>query len=119
MICLATLLLQPELPDAVIIDEPELGLHPFAIHKLAAMLKSAASKSQIIISTQSVNLVDHFQADDVIVVERRDNQTVLSRQSEEAMAIGEKNTHWMNCGAKMCWEEHHEPGFEYTCGRRY
>jgi predicted ATPase len=83
MICLTTLLMQPNLPSTIIIDEPELGLHPFAIHKLAAMLKSASIKSQIIISTQSPNLVDHFTADDIIVVERRNEQTIFSRQKNE------------------------------------
>lgn len=87
MICLTTLLMQPELPSAIIIDEPELGLHPFAIQKLAAMLKSASVKTQIIVSTQSINLVDQFTADDVIVVERENNQTVFKRQSEEALAV--------------------------------
>ncbi|HOS71137.1 MAG TPA: AAA family ATPase [Bacteroidales bacterium] len=86
MICLTTLLMQPHLPGTIIIDEPELGLHPFAIQKLAAMLKSASDKSQIIVSTQSVNLVDQFTADDIIVVERSDNQTVFKRQSEETLA---------------------------------
>jgi predicted ATPase len=85
-ICLTTLLMQPELPSAIIIDEPELGMHPFAIQKLAAMLKSASYKSQIIVSTQSINLVDQFVADDIIVVERSNNQTVFKRQSEEALA---------------------------------
>lgn len=81
-IALSVLLLQPDTPKTIIIDEPELGLHPFAIQKLGAMIKSASVKSQIIISTQSVNLVDQFTADDVIVVERRDEQTVFSRQTE-------------------------------------
>jgi predicted ATPase len=82
-IALATLLLQPTTPKTIIIDEPELGLHPFAIQKLGALIKSASVKSQIIVSTQSVNLVDQFKADDIIVVERKDNQTVFSRQKEE------------------------------------
>ena len=85
MICLSTLLLQPHLPNTIIIDEPELGLHPFAISKLAALLQSAATSSQIIISTQSVNLVNEFTVDDVIVVEREDNQTVFRRQSAEKL----------------------------------
>ncbi|MCK5170210.1 MAG: AAA family ATPase [Bacteroidales bacterium] len=85
MICLSALLLQPHLPNTIIIDEPELGLHPFAISKLAALLQSAAASSQIIISTQSVNLVNEFNADDVIVVEREDNQTVFRRQSAEKL----------------------------------
>lgn len=84
-IALATLLLQPELPKTIIIDEPELGLHPFAIQKLGALIKSASTKSQIIISTQSVNLVDQFTADDIIIVERNDDQTVFSRQNEEQL----------------------------------
>jgi len=82
-IALATLLLQPEVPKTIIIDEPELGLHPFAIQKLGALIKSASVKSQIIISTQSVNLVDQFTANDIIVVERRDKQTVFTRQNED------------------------------------
>lgn len=86
MICLATLLLQPHPPSTIIIDEPELGLHPFAIQKLAAMLKSASSNAQLIIATQSINLVDQFTADDIIVVERKDNQTVFIRQSEERLS---------------------------------
>jgi predicted ATPase len=85
MICLTTLLLQPNLPDTIIIDEPELGLHPFAINKLAAMLQSASSSSQIIISTQSVNLVNEFSADDIIIVERENEQTVLKRQTKEGL----------------------------------
>ncbi|MBI4946709.1 MAG: AAA family ATPase [Bacteroidetes bacterium] len=85
-ICLATLLLQPEPPSTIIIDEPELGLHPSAIQKLSSMIKSASVKTQIIVSTQSIHLVDQFSADDIIVVEREDNQTVFKRQSEEALS---------------------------------
>ena len=90
MICLTTLLLQPNPPATIIIDEPELGLHPFAITKLAAMLKSASKKAQVIISTQSVTLLDHFIADDVIVAERVEEQngrseTVFRRQDEESL----------------------------------
>ncbi len=86
MICLATLLLQSNLPDTIIIDEPELGLHPFAIAKLAGMIKSASQQSQIIISTQSVTLLNHFSPGDVIVVERENEQSVFKRQNEEKLA---------------------------------
>jgi predicted ATPase len=78
-IALTTVLLQPVPPMTIIIDEPELGLHPSAIHKLASMIKMASAKSQIIISTQSVNLLDQFEADDIIVVDRKDNQSVFKR----------------------------------------
>lgn len=83
-IALTTLLLQPDLPKTIIIDEPELGLHPFAINKLAAMIKQAAKKgSQVIVSTQSVNLVDNFEPEDVIAVDREDNQSVFKRLKSE------------------------------------
>lgn len=78
-IALTTVLLQPNPPKTIIIDEPELGLHPSAIHKLASMIKMASAKSQIIISTQSINLLDQFEAEDIIVVDRKDNQSVFKR----------------------------------------
>lgn len=84
-IALTTLLLQPILPKTIILDEPELGLHPFAISKLAGMIKKASVQSQIIIATQSVNLVNEFSADDIIVANRENNQTVFKRQSEESL----------------------------------
>ncbi|MCK6600347.1 MAG: AAA family ATPase [Bacteroidetes bacterium] len=83
MICLTTLMMQPELPKTIIIDEPELGLHPVAIEKLASMIKTASTKSQIIVSTQSVTLLNHFNPEDVLVVERENNQTVIKRLSSE------------------------------------
>ena len=59
-ICLTTLLMQPRLPSLLLIDEPEFGLHPAAIYLLAGMLQSVATSSQVIISTQSVSLVNPF-----------------------------------------------------------
>lgn len=85
-IALATLLLQPELPSVIIIDEPELGLHPIAIAKLAGMIQSAAARGcQIIISTQSVDLIAHFEADDIITVDRKDNQSFFQRLNKEKL----------------------------------
>lgn len=85
-IALATLLLQPKLPSVIIIDEPELGLHPVAITKLAGMIKSAAERGcQMIISTQSVNLISQFDADDIITVDRKDGQSVFNRLDKGAL----------------------------------
>lgn len=79
-IALTTLLMQPELPKVIIIDEPELGLHPVAINTLSGLIKSAADRGcQIIISTQSVNLISNFDAEDVITVDRQDGQSVFNR----------------------------------------
>lgn len=70
-IALAALLLQPHrtMPDVIIIDEPELGLHPYAISQLAEMIKDAAKHAQIIISTQNKDLVDYFDLNNITVVE--------------------------------------------------
>ena len=80
-ICLATVLNQPEefLPQTILIDEPELGLHPRAIGFLASMLRSVAKQRQIIISTQSVTLVNGFSIDDLVVVDRKEEVTVFNR----------------------------------------
>lgn len=84
-IALATLLLQPEPPKIIIIDEPELGLHPFAISKLAAMMRKASAKSQLIISTQSVNFVDNFEPEDILTVDRIGGDSVFKRLDSEQL----------------------------------
>lgn len=78
-ICLATLLGQPELPGVIVLDEPELGLHPFAIVQLAEMLRAASRRSQVVVATQSVTLMNQFEADDLIVVERRNGFSSFER----------------------------------------
>lgn len=78
-ICLTTLLLQPNSPDLIIIDEPELGLHPYAITVLAGMLRSVSTQSQIIVSTQSVSLVNEFEPKDIIVVDRENDASTFTR----------------------------------------
>ena len=78
VICLATLLLQPELPNIILLDEPELGLHPHAITVLASLLKKASKKSQVIVATQSVTLLNQFEPDNIFVVDREGEQTSFS-----------------------------------------
>jgi len=85
MICLATLFLQPNPPSTIIVDEPELGLHPFAINLLASLIQAASEKSQVIISTQSVTLINQFTPEDIIVVDRVDNQSVFRRLDQEEL----------------------------------
>ncbi|MCR5039767.1 MAG: AAA family ATPase [Bacteroidales bacterium] len=82
-IALATLLLQPEetMPRVIIIDEPELGLHPYAIDQLIEMIKDASLHAQIIVATQSPALIDGFDANDVTVIERdEDNQCTIAKK---------------------------------------
>jgi len=84
-ICLITLLLQPELPPVILLDEPELGLHPSAIGIVADLLKAASVSSQVIVATQSVTLVNQLSARDVIVVDREQEQSVFRRLDEVAL----------------------------------
>lgn len=86
-ICLATLLLQPEelQPETIIIDEPELGLHPYAITIFSELAKQISNKKQIIISTQSVELLNEFDAEDVIVVDRKDEASEFKRLDTEEL----------------------------------
>lgn len=90
-VCLATLLNQPDdfLPKLILIDEPELGLHPHAIQILADMLKSTGARTQLIVATQSAFLIDQFSPESVVVVEREENASVLKRLR------GEDWQHWL------------------------
>jgi predicted ATPase len=88
-IALTTLLMQPlELrPSVILIDEPELGLHPEAIGLLASLIKLASVDTQIIAATQSPALLDHFEPEDVLVAERVNGGTVFNRLNSEKLQI--------------------------------
>ncbi len=80
-VALATLFLQPikYRPSVILVDEPELGLHPQAIALLAALIRQASTQTQVIVSTQSSLLIDHFQPEDVLVADRVQGSTQLTR----------------------------------------
>jgi predicted ATPase len=82
-ICLATLLLQPEdeLPKLIVVDEPELGLHPYALNVLADLFRRAALHTQILISTQSSSFLDNFEPEDIIAVNREGKESQFRRLS--------------------------------------
>lgn len=86
-ICLTTLLLMPRKfkPSTVIIDEPELGLHPYAVTLLSEMVRSASVDSQIIISTQSADLIAEFEPKDIIVTEMDGSGTTFNRLNDESL----------------------------------
>ena len=91
---LATLLLQPPdtLPSVIILDEPELGLHPSAISIFAGMCKTASKHTQVILATQSTRLVDEFVPDNIVIVERdtQDNCSVFKKLDTK------KLSEWLN-----------------------
>ncbi len=104
---LTTLLLQPaELrPGIVLLDEPELGLHPYAIAMLAAMLRSASTETQIVVATQSPGLLDHFEPEDILVAERVAGETRLNRLEAEKLQV------WLeDYSLGQLWEKNHFGG---------
>jgi predicted ATPase len=98
--CLATLLLQPIMPNVILLDEPELGLHPAAISLLADLLESASQRTQILVATQSVTLVNQFTPESVWVVERDDRHSVFKRLETADMSA------WLDdYGLGELWEK--------------
>jgi len=86
-ICLITLLLQPEdeLPDLIIVDEPEIGLHPYALNVVASLFGKASHHTQVLISTQSNSFLDNFDPEDVIVVNREGKESKFERLNPMAL----------------------------------
>jgi len=80
-VCLVTLLLQPEdeLPDLIVVDEPELGLHPYALNVVASLFKKVAHYTQVLVGTQSSSFLDNFEAEDVVVVNREGKESMFER----------------------------------------
>ena len=85
-VCLATALMQPLMPSTILFDEPELGLHPYALNLLGALFSKAAFDSQIIISTQSATLLNEFEPKDIIVVERANGESIFRRLDQENLS---------------------------------
>ena len=83
--CLLTLLNLPDemLPRIILLDEPELGLHPFATSLVSHMVKSLSQRRQVIVATQSPHFVDAFGLGDIVVLEMRDGRTETKRVNEE------------------------------------
>ena len=89
--CLVTLLNLPTemLPSIILLDEPELGLHPSAISLIGGMIRSLSVQRQVIVATQSPLLVDSFGLDQIFVMDLKDGQTKVSRPNEEELR------HWL------------------------
>jgi len=89
---LITTLLQPEsdLPTLLVLDEPELGLHPYAITVITSLIHSASVQTQIILATQSCTFVDHFDPSDVVVVEQKQGESSFKRLEPESL------TEWLD-----------------------
>lgn len=86
--CLATLLLQPKetIPNVIVLDEPELGLHPTAISLLANMIFTAVENCQVILATQSPLLLDYFDIGQIRTIERKGKETVVNQPNAEELS---------------------------------
>ena len=86
-ICLISLLLQPkdDLPILVVVDEPELGLHPYALNVIASLFQAASHHTQVLVSTQSSAFLDSFEPENIVVVERNDQATDFCRPDLEEL----------------------------------
>ncbi len=88
VMALIALLLQPErdLPDVLILDEPELGLHPYAISVVGGLIRAVSMKTQVIVATQSMAFIDCFTPENIVVMERRERHSELRRLDSKALA---------------------------------
>jgi predicted ATPase len=100
---LIKLLLQPEdqLPGLIVLDEPEIGMHPYTIEVLASLIRGASVHRPLIVATQSVSLVNYFDPEDIVVVSRREGQSYFERQNSQPREGGLRNTQSANCGRRM------------------
>ncbi len=78
-LCLAAALLQPLPPATIVLDEPELGLHPEALSVLGGLIRSASTRMQIILATQSPSLVNEFEPEQIITADVVNGATQLNR----------------------------------------
>lgn len=99
---LATLLLLPDPPSLITIDEPEIGLHPELIPLLVGLLKSASQRTQIIVATHSPLFLNELEPEDVVVVENRQGQTTFDR---------------LDSGSLHLWLERYTLGNLWTMGK--
>jgi predicted ATPase len=102
VMALITLLLQPErdLPNVLILDEPELGLHPYAITVIAGLIKGLSTQTQVIVATQSMSFIDCFEPESIVVVERK------GRESEFRRLDGKSLEDWLrNYSISELWEK--------------
>jgi len=84
-LCLTAALTQPSPPTTIVIDEPELGLHPEALTILAGLMRSASKRMQIVAATQSPVLLSEFEPGEIITMDQSGGASVFSRLDEGSL----------------------------------
>lgn len=74
-----------DLPTVLFLDEPELGLHPSAIDAVAGLIKMASSHCQVFVATQSISLVNNFELDDLVVIDRKGRNSEYNKPDSEKL----------------------------------
>ena len=80
------------LPGIIMLDEPELGLHPAAIALVGGLIKSLSAERQVIVATQSPLLVDAFDLDEIFVLDLEEGRTICRKLDAEDYQ------HWLDDG---------------------
>jgi predicted ATPase len=88
-LCLLAILLDPEPPPLVCIEEPELGLHPDLLPTIADLLVDLSTRTQVIATTHSEMLVDCMteRPESVVVCEKHEGKTEMRRLSSEELKV--------------------------------
>jgi predicted ATPase len=84
-LCLIAILVSPDPPPLICIDEPEIGLHPDWIELVAELMQAAASRTQLIVATHSPQIVARLDAEQVIVTEKENGETRLKRLQRQEL----------------------------------
>lgn len=101
-LCLLAILLDPDPAPLVVIEEPELGLHPDVLPTLRDLMVAASEKTQLIVTTHSTQMVDAMtdHADSVLVCEKKDGPSMVSRLTQEEVdrwrTFGSLGSLWMS-----------------------
>jgi len=86
---LATTLLSPEPPPLILIDEPEVSLHPELLQILAALLRDASARTQLLIATHASDLIRWLRPDAVVVIDKENGKSTFTWANDPALDLEE------------------------------
>ena len=86
-LCLLAILLDPDPPPLIGLEEPELGLHPDLLPKIADLLVDASTRTQLVVTTHSDAIVDALteRPESVVVFDKKDGRTTFERLDRAAL----------------------------------